>query len=216
MTFSRSEYEKNIFMAKNKKQIETEILEDIQNDGVEETEQETIQEDVSNQDEKKESFTEKVFGKNKTKKELDEAKIEILELQDNYRRLFADFDNYKKRVTKERFELMNQAGKDMIQVLLPVLDDFDRAKIEANKVDSEEQFSEGVELVYHKINQVLSQKGLTPMETTGEVFDPEFHEAVAEIPAPTEELKGKIIDTLEKGYLLKDKIIRFAKVVVGK
>jgi len=196
-------------MAKKKKQEETEILEDVQNEVIEEAQNETVNDE-------KESITEKLFGKNKTKKELEDAKEEIAELQDNYRRLFADFDNYKKRVTKERFELMNQAGKDIIQSLLPVLDDFDRAKIEADKKDSTEQFSEGVNLVYHKINQILEQKGLKPMETTGETFDPEFHEAVAEIPAPTEDLKGKVIDTLEKGYLLKDKIIRFAKVVVGK
>lgn len=197
-------------MAKKKKQEETEILEDVQNEVVDETLDET------GKDDKKESISEKFFGKNKTKKELEQAKAEISELQDNYRYLFADFDNYKKRVTKERFELMNQAGKDIIQSLLPVLDDFDRAKAEADKPDSTEQFSEGVTLVYHKINQILEQKGLKAMETTGETFDPEFHEAVAEIPAPTEELKGKIIDTLEKGYLSKDKIIRFAKVVVGK
>ncbi len=195
-------------MAKKKKQ-ETEILEDIQNEVVDEVQNETVNDE-------KESITEKLFGKNKTKKELEEAKEEIAELQDNYRRLFADFDNYKKRVTKERFELMNQAGKDIIQSLLPVLDDFDRAKIEADKKDSTEQFSEGVNLVYHKLHQILEQKGLKSMETTGETFDAEFHEAVAEIPAPTEDLKGKVIDTLEKGYLLKDKIIRFAKVVVGK
>lgn len=203
-------------MAKKKKQVETEILEDVQNDVVEETAQEETKEEVSDQEEKKESISEKLFGKNKTKKELEEAKAEVAELQDNYRRLYADFDNYKKRVTKERFELMSQAGKDIIQSLLPVLDDFDRAKIEADKEESEEQFSQGVELVYNKINQILGQKGLKAMETTGEVFDAEFHEAVAEIPAPTDEMKGKIIDTLEKGYVLKDKIIRFAKVVVGK
>jgi len=199
-------------MAKKKKIEETEILEDSQ----QETTEDLQQDDSANEDKKKETLSEKVFGKNKTKKELEETKAELEELQDNYRYLYADFDNYKKRVTKERFELMNQAGKDVIQSLLPVLDDFDRAKVVADKPDSPEQFSEGVELVYHKIHQVLEQKGLKPMETNGEVFDPEFHEAVAEMPAPTEEMKGRIIDTLEKGYLLKDKIIRFAKVVVGK
>ena len=199
-------------MAKKKKQEDTEILEDVhQEDVVENTQDETPKDEK-----KKETLSEKVFGKNKTKKELEEAKAEIEELQDNYRRLYADFDNYKKRVTKERFELMNQAGRDIIQSLLPVLDDFDRAKAEADKEGSSEQFSEGVNLVYHKLHQILEQKGLKAMETTGEVFDPEFHEAVAEIPAPSEDMKGKIMDTLEKGYLLKDKIIRFAKVVVGK
>ena len=100
--------------------------------------------------------------------------------------------------------------------LLPVLDDFDRAKKNAEDENSTEVFSEGVNLVYNKLYAVLKQKGLEPMETNGEVFDPELHESITEIPAPSDELKGKIVDTIEKGYVLKDKIIRHAKVVIGK
>jgi len=104
----------------------------------------------------------------------------------------------------------------VIREILPVLDDFDRAKMSAEDESSEEPFSEGVLLVYQKLNKVLESKGLSRMETNGEVFNPEFHEAITEIPAASDDLKGKIIDTLEKGYTLNEKIIRFPKVVVGK
>ena len=147
--------------------------------------------------------------------ELDSAK-EIQELKDKYLRLFAEFDNYKKRTIKEKLELMKTAAQDTMSALLPVLDDFDRAKKNAEDDNSTEQFSEGVNLVYNKLYTVLKQKGLSPMETNGQDFDPELHESITEIPAPSEDLKGKIVDTIEKGYVLKDKIIRHAKVVIGK
>ena len=111
---------------------------------------------------------------------------------------------------------MKNAAQDTMSAILPVLDDFDRAKKSADMEGSEEQFSEGVELVYQKLYRVLEGKGLKVMESTGAAFDAEFHEAITEIPAPTEDMKGKIIDTVENGYLLNDKIIRHAKVVVGK
>lgn len=138
------------------------------------------------------------------------------ELKDKYLRLYAEFDNYKKRTLKERLDFMKTAAQDTVRALLPVLDDFDRAKKNAEADDSTEVFSEGVNLVYQKLYNALSARGLEPMESNGEPFDPEFHEAVTEIPAPTEDMKGRIIDTVEKGYKLKDKIIRHAKVVVGK
>jgi molecular chaperone GrpE len=145
-----------------------------------------------------------------------ESQTKYDELNDKYLRLYAEFDNYKRRTVKERLELMNTAARDTIASLLPVLDDFDRAKAVSDDEESEEQFSEGVSLVYHKLYRILEQKGLKAMESTGEPFDAEFHESVKEIPAPSEEMKGKNIDTVEKGYFLKDKIIRHAKVVVGK
>jgi molecular chaperone GrpE len=141
---------------------------------------------------------------------------EIAELKDKYLRLIAEFENYKRRSNKERLELIKIAGQDTMSALLPVLDDFDRAKANADDPDSSEEFSEGVRLVYEKFKKILIQKGLEKMESTGEMFDPELHEAVTEIPAPKEEMKGKIIDTIESGYKLNDKIIRYAKVVVGK
>ena len=111
---------------------------------------------------------------------------------------------------------MKSAAQDTMSALLPVLDDFDRARKNADDDESTEQFSDGVTLVYNKLNSILQQRGLEPMETNGEVFDPELHEAFTEIPAPSDDLKGKIVDTIERGYKLKDKIIRHAKVVVGK
>ena len=160
-----------------------------------------------------------VLGRNKDeklKKQIEELEAEQTELKDKYLRLFAEFDNYKKRTVKERMDLLNSAAQNTISALLPVLDDFDRAKKSADDENNDEQFSEGVELVYKRLYGVLTQQGLTVMETNGEPFDPEFHEAISEIPVPDEDQKGKIIDTIERGYLLKNKIIRYAKVVVGK
>lgn len=147
---------------------------------------------------------------------LTEKQQEIGELKDKYIRLMAEFENYKRRTIKEKMDLMDTAAKSTISALLPVIDDFDRAKANAESEESTEPFSEGVMLVYNKLHTTLKQKGLLPMESNGVDFDPEFHEAITEIPAPTPELKGKVIDTVETGYTLKDKIIRYAKVVVGK
>ena len=144
------------------------------------------------------------------------SKEEYQQLNEKYLRLYAEFENYKKRTIKERMELVRNAAQETIVDLLPVLDDFDRAKKNAEDEDTEEYFSEGVELVYNKLYKVLKQKGLKPMETDGKEFDSELHEAISEIPAPSDKMKGKIIDTVEKGYFLNDKIIRHAKVVVGK
>ena len=152
----------------------------------------------------------------KLKEEVKELNIQVAELKDKFLRLFAEFDNYKKRTVKEKIDLMKTAAQDTMSVLLPVLDDFDRAKKNADDENSEEVFSEGVTLVYNKLYNILNQRGLKPMESTGEDFDPELHEAITEIPAPNEKMKGKVIDTIEQGYFLKDKIIRHAKVVVGK
>jgi len=151
-----------------------------------------------------------------SKKEVEELKLQIEEAKDKYLRLFAEFENYKKRNTKERFDLMMTAGQETMKVILPVLDDFDRAKKSAEDESTTEQLSDGVQMVYTKLYSVLGNKGLKPMESTGEKFDPELHEAISEIPAASEEQKGIIIDTVETGYYLNDKIIRFAKVVVGK
>lgn len=150
------------------------------------------------------------------KTEIEKLQEEQQELKDKYLRLFAEFDNYKKRTLKEKVELMKTAAQDTMTALLPVLDDFDRAKAIAEKEDSTEVFSEGVRLVYEKLYAALIQKGLKPMESTGKDFNPDLHFAFTEIPAPSEDLKGKVVDTVEKGYFLKDKIIRHAKVVIGK
>jgi len=140
----------------------------------------------------------------------------VNDLKEKHLRLLAEFENYKKRTTRERLDLMSSASKEVILALLPVLDDFDRAKKSADDPETGELFSEGVTLVYNRLHGILQSLGLKTMESTGQPFDPEWHDAITEIPAFTEELKGKVIDTIEKGYFLNDKIIRHAKVVVGK
>ncbi len=148
--------------------------------------------------------------------ESDSSEQQIAELKDKYLRLAAEFENYKRRTVKEKLNMMGTAAKDTLSALLPVMDDFDRAKKNAEDESSTEPFSEGVMMVYNKLSNTLQQKGMKPMESTGEVFDPELHEAITEIPAPTEDMKGKVIDTVEQGYYLNDTILRHAKVVVGK
>jgi len=143
-------------------------------------------------------------------------KQQLEELKDKYMRMYADFDNYKKRMIKEKSDMISMAAQDTLSSLLPVLDDFDRAKKNAEAEDGGEHFSEGIALVYQKLYSVLRQRGLEEMEANGQVFDPELHDAFTEIPAPSDDLKGKVVDTIEKGYKLNDRIIRHPKVVVGK
>ncbi len=138
------------------------------------------------------------------------------ELTDKYRRLYADFDNYKKRTAKEWLEKNKEAGKDVIVQLLPVLDDFERAIKTIRTSDNLEAIREGSELIFGKLNKNLEQKGLEPMQSIGQPFDTERHEAITDIPAPDENSKGIVLDEIEKGYLLNGKIIRYAKVVIGK
>lgn len=163
----------------------------------------------------KENKKEKKSKKPTLKEQLEEKEIELAELKDKYLRIFAEFDNFKKRTIKEKMDLMRNASRDVISDIIPVMDDFDRAKQAADDEKSVEQFSEGVNLVYSKIHGVMKSKGVKAMESTGEVFDAELHEAITKIPAPNEEMKGKVIDTIQKGYYLNDTIIRHAKVVVG-
>ena len=145
-----------------------------------------------------------------------DAQVEIQELKDKYLRQMAEFDNFRKRSRKEKADFIQYAAKDTLSALLPVLDDFDRAKKYADDPASDEDpFSEGVNAVYHKLYKILEQQGVTVMESNGAPFDADLHEAVTRIPAPTPDLAGKVIDTIEKGYFLRDKILRHAKVVVG-
>jgi molecular chaperone GrpE len=145
----------------------------------------------------------------------EKLKLENAALNDKYLRLFAEFDNYKRRTQKERVDLLQTAGKDVIISMLPVLDDFDRANKATENATDISAIREGVQLVHSKLKSILVQKGLKEMESINTVFDTDLHEAITKIPAPTDELKGKVIDELEKGYTLNDKVIRFAKVVVG-
>ncbi len=145
----------------------------------------------------------------------EQLKEELAKEKDKFIRLFAEFENYKKRTTKERIELFKTANQDVLQSMLPILDDFDRAMVEISKSE-EKALLEGVQLIQTKLKDTLASKGLELVEVkVGDVFDADFAEAVTQIPAPSEDLKGKIVDVIEKGYKLGDKIIRYPKVVTG-
>ena len=145
----------------------------------------------------------------------DKLKAEATEWNNKYLRLYAEFDNFKRRTSKERLELLQIAGKDVISDLLTVLDDFERAQKSIETATDILSVKEGVTLVQHKLKSILTQKGLKEMESIGKEFDADLHEGITSIPAPSSDLKGKILDELEKGYLLNDKVIRFAKVIIG-
>jgi molecular chaperone GrpE len=145
----------------------------------------------------------------------EKLQAELEEQKDKYLRLFAEFDNYKRRTAKERIELFQTAGKDVIISLLEVMDDCDRAEKQMQNSDDVAAIKEGIGLVFGKLRSTLSNKGLKAMQSINTEFDVEKHEAITEVPAP-DNMKGKVVDEVEKGYYLNDKIIRFAKVVVGK
>lgn len=150
------------------------------------------------------------------KDEIVQLKEKNNDLKDKYLRLLADFDNFKKRSAKEWIEKNKEAGKDVIVPMLTVLDDFERALRTMKTSDNIESIREGSELIFNKLKKSMEQKGLEPMESIGQPFDPERHDAITEIPAQMESDKGKVMDEIERGYLLNGKIIRHAKVVVGK
>jgi molecular chaperone GrpE len=134
--------------------------------------------------------------------------------KEKYLRLYSEFENFRRRTTKERLEWMQNASKDMIEAVLPVVDDMERA-LNALKNSGDSTASEGMELIFKKLYGILERKGLKPMNAKGEDFNPDLHEAVTQFAAPSPELVGKVIDEVEKGYFLNDKVLRFAKVVVG-
>jgi len=172
---------------------------------VEEQVQDTTTEDIDT--------TETVEEESLTKEE--QLEEDLAKEKDKFLRLFAEFENFKKRTSKERIELFKTAGQDIMVAMLPVLDDFDRAMNEISK-SGEKELVKGVELISNKFRETLKTKGLTEMEVkAGDVFDADHHEAITQIPAPSDDLKGKIVDVIEKGYQLGDKIIRFPKVVTG-
>lgn len=176
--------------------------------------------DLTNQPEectehKKESKKEKSHKKSKFEEQLEKAELDLLELKDRHIRLQAEFDNYRKRTLKERMELLKTANESMLISLLPVIDDFDRANQTLDMIDGESPVKDGVKLIYNKFKEFLKQNGVKEIEATGQNFDTDLHEAITKIPAPSEELMGKIVDVVQKGYYLNDKVIRFPKVVIG-
>ncbi len=140
---------------------------------------------------------------------------ELAAANDKYIRLYAEFDNYKRRTAKERVALIQSAGKDVISNLLPILDDFDRALKAMEQATDVAPIKEGIHLVSQKLKKTLGQQGLKEMESVGHQFDAELQEAITSVPAPSDDLKGKVIDEIEKGYFLHDQVLRHAKVVVG-
>ena len=148
--------------------------------------------------------------------ELEKLKAEVAELNDRYIRKLAEFENLRKRSAKERIELVQTAGREVITDLLDVLDDCDRAQKQMEKTDDPVQIKEGVMLVFNKLRSSMQSRGVKAMDTLNTEFNADLHEAITEIPAPNEEMKGKIMDEVMKGYYLNEKIIRHAKVIVGK
>ena len=188
---------------------------------------EEVQENTDNLSEKEEN-TDKgkknIFSRKKDKekakvqeleKEIEQLKAEKAELNDRFLRLFSEFDNYKKRVSKEKLDLISTASEKVLVSLLPVIDDFERAIAANEKADNINSIKEGFNLIYNKLVQMMKRFDVEEIQAKGEEFNTDFHEAVTHFPAQNEEDKGKVIDVTEKGYKLKDKVIRYAKVVVG-
>jgi molecular chaperone GrpE len=147
--------------------------------------------------------------------DIDALHAAIKDWEDKYLRLYAEFDNYRKRTTNERIDLIRTSNQEVLVALLPVLDDFERASKSMELATDVNPVKEGVSLVHHKLKSILTSKGLKLMESQGMPFNPDLHEAITNIPAPTEDMKGKVLDVVEQGYYLGDKVIRYAKVVVG-
>jgi molecular chaperone GrpE len=192
-------YKKIINSIKNKMSKKEEIVEEI------------VDNTIENQSEKSENETlePEIVAPELT--ETEKLTNEVAELKDKYLRLYSEFDNFRKRTSKEKLELIQTASEGVIIDLLSVVDDFERAKQNAK----EGEISDGIELIFNKLGNVLLAKGLTEMQAKGEVFNADIHDCITQFPAPTEAEKGKVVEVVEKGYLLKDKVIRFAKVVVG-
>jgi molecular chaperone GrpE len=144
-----------------------------------------------------------------------ELQSKVNELNDKYLRLYSEFDNFRKRTAKEKLELIQSGGEDVFKSILPVIDDFERAIKSNSGISDVNAVNDGVNLIYNKLKSTLTQKGLEEMKSAGEPFNADIHEAITNIPAPSEDLKGKVVEELEKGYTLNGKIIRFAKVVIG-
>lgn len=198
---------KNRMSKKDKNNPEEESLkdkvEDILDDAIEEAEE----------NDSKDNGTE---GEPEENSEKEQLKADLQKEKDKFLRLFAEFENYKRRTSKERLEMFKTANQDVVTAMLPVLDDFDRGLNEIRKAEDKELLK-GVELIYNKFRETLRAKGLEVMEVKeGDTFDSDVHEAITQIPAPSDKLKGKIVDVVEKGYKLGDRIIRYPKVVTGK
>ncbi len=182
---------------------------------------EEITDNIENTPQEESANNENIVGeealdeKSELQLKLAEAAEKIATLEDKYLRQAAEFDNYRKRTMKEKAELIKNGGERAIESILPVLDDFERAIATMEKSENATELRTGVELIYNKFVSILKQNGLQKIETEGKDFDTDFHEAIAMVPTPDESLKGKVLDCIQTGYILNDKVIRHAKVAVG-
>ncbi|MFW6389199.1 MAG: nucleotide exchange factor GrpE [Marinilabiliaceae bacterium] len=176
-------------------------------------EEETAKED--NQQKSDETSEQCEDARQDAEDEKELLKRQLEELNDKHMRLIAEYDNFRKRTLREKMELSKNAGENLLVNLLPVLDDFERARDHIDAAKDLEAVKEGIELIYNKFQEYLKQQGVSEIETVDQEFDSELHEAVTKIPAPDEDKKGKIVDCVQKGYKLNDKVIRYPKVVVG-
>lgn len=191
------------------------VEEELKKQSQEAAENEQTTSEASEAQENASSDEKELTAEEKLGKELEEAQKVIDEQKDKYLRLSAEFDNFRKRTLKEKAELIKNGGEKAINAILPILDDLERALQNMQKAEDVKAIYEGVELIYQKFLKNLHQEGLEKMEPVGEAFDTDFHEAVALVPAPSEEQKGKVLDCVQTGYKLNEKVIRHAKVVVA-
>lgn len=178
-------------------------------------EEKTSAETENKDTEKKETKKAKSSKKSKKEDELDKLQDELATLKDKHIRLQAEFDNFRKRTLKEKMELMKSAGESTLLNVLPVIDDFERALQTMGEAEEGNPIVDGVTLIYNKFQEFLKQNGVKEIDAKGQDFDTDLHEAITKIPAPSEDLKGKIVDVVQTGYMLNDKVIRFSKVVIG-
>jgi len=164
---------------------------------------------------KQENKHDKKSRKDKGHDEIEKLKQELADMKDKHIRLQAEFDNFRKRTLKEKMELAKSGGESVLMNIIPVIDDLERAMEAFSEAEEENPLKQGVTLIYNKFREFLKQNGIKEIEAKEKNFDTDLHEAITKIPAPTEELKGKVVDVVQKGYLLNEKVIRFAKVVIG-
>lgn len=193
--------------------------EDLKEENVETAENTTVEEATTKEETKAEAKKEKKKTKKSAKEkkadEMEELGQKLQDINDKYVRLSAEFDNYRKRTLKEKMELTKSAGEKVLINILPVIDNFERAMKSMDDAKDIEALKEGVQLIYNNFTDFVGQNGVKEIEAINQEFDTDIHEAITKIPAPSEELKGKVVDCVEKGYFLHDKVIRFSKVVVG-
>jgi len=199
--------------AEEKEQEENKEEQQEEQEQNQEQKEKTAGKEEKKKDKKKSGQKEEGKGKKEKKEKTDAEKL--AELNDKYLRLTAEYDNYRRRTLKEKMELSKSAGEEILQSLLPVVDDFDRALQSIDESQDIDAIKEGVHLIYNKLKDVLEEKGVKEIEAKDEDFNTDKHEAVSKIPAPSEDMKGKVVDVVQKGYYINDKILRYSKVVVG-